>query len=276
MRKAGLAICGLLLATSFQGKALTKMCNGCSQLDMEGLASESLFEMRQYGPLYVADIRNGLVRKYYYYNNVTEDWDPEFDPFDQWATETPVEPNIAEGIAHVSGMIMAAGQEVIHVNPGMPDMPSDVFQLINESHFDDDINHYVNLVTDAAWHNQARDYLNGITGNFFNPAALLITIKFVMTDGSFVVLQWDKIQQKFVRVEGTERDKNGNQVPLTVAEVNNQIYVFLEGEGNNLNDMWQHILAMGVPVVDGRDGLNHYRTTMDCSSGTCIVTTTIY
>lgn len=276
VRKASLVICGLLLATSFQGKAVTKMCNGCSQNDMEGLASESLFEMRQYGPLYVTDIRNGVVRKYYYNNNVTEDWDPEFDPFNEWASETTVETNIAQGIAKVSGMIMAAGQEVIHVNPGMPNMPSDVFQLIRESHFNDDVNNYINIVTDAAWYNSAVNTLESITGDYFNPVALVISIKFVMADGSFVYLKWDKVKKEFVRDEGTERDESGNKVPLTVAEVTNQTYVFSDGAGDNLYDMWQHLLSMGVPVVDGRGGLDNYRTTMDCSSGRCIVTTTIY
>ena len=274
MGKVLVAIFALLLGSSFEANAITKNCNFCTQLQMDILASDSAPEMAQWGPLYVVDATNGIVRKYGYYSEWTGNED---DPYITWIDTMPVETNIAQGIAGVGGMIHAAGQVEIIANPNADWLPSDVYQAIRESHFQDDINNYIRLFTDADKHNQARVALNAITGNFFNPASVLISIKFVMKDGSYFLLTWDATQNQFTRVEGTERDSSGNKVPLTPAQIAAQTYVFpnasIGGTSNGSDDfydMWQQLQHMGVTVVDGSYGQTvTYKLVMTCTPTVC-------
>lgn len=274
MRKVILGICSVLLASSFQANAITKTCDGCSQAQFDAMAQNSLDEMRWEGILYLVDARNGNVRKYVYTNTCTGN--PE-DPCNVWAEGIPVEPHIAQGIAHVGGLIRAASQEVVHLNPDMPNMPSDVYQAVRESHFDDDVQNYINMVSNAAWHNQARDYLSQMTGDYFNPGGALITIKFVYPDGGYYIMAWDRLQEKMVRIEGTERDSSGNKVPLKRQDVVNQTYVFpnaaLGGTTNGSDDfidLYRMLQSMNVPIQDGTYGqATTYKLVMVCTDTFC-------
>lgn len=274
MRKIVGAVGSLLMAMSFQASATTVNCFSCTNLEVWTIANDAWSSLAQNGPMYIVDARNGVVRKFQYRSEWTGNED---DPYNAWIEEAPVEQNIVDGIAYAGGLIRAAGVEVIHADPNHPNLPSDVYQLIQESHFEDDINTFINMRTDANQHNMARSWLNGITNAFFSGIWVQIAVKFVMKDGSYVWLKFDNTHQKWVREEGTERDRNGNKVPLNINQIANQTYVFPDasigagGEGSEaFFDMMHQLQNMGVTVVDASYGQSvTYKLSMSCTPTTC-------
>ncbi|GAA5077177.1 hypothetical protein [Lysobacter panacisoli] len=280
MRKMLIAAGGMLMAMSFQASAITKACYGCNSEQMADLAYHSTKEMLQQGPLYVVDLRNGVVRKYIYMNNWTPEWNPEFDPFEEWAAEVGVEAHISAAVSEVGGWMRAASEEVLHIPPNDPSLPSDIFQAIAESHFDSQINGFINNNSTADYWNEAYDRLERISGDYFNPSALHIYVRVYFSDGTNGLYRRDKVTKKWERIEGTERDSHGNKIPLSKIQAVAQVYVFETGmrepiggnANDDLNDMMEHLSRMGVPIIDARGGASTGRTVMICYENYCSIT----
>jgi hypothetical protein len=263
MKKLLLAVGGALLSLSFQAQASTVACDNCSAAQMGAVAYERSAHIAQYGPLYVVDLRNGVVRKYGYFTNWHAGMDPEVDQFLDWIDEMPVEQHIAQGVAEVGGHMRAASStEYVHVGDNPPSwMPTDVFDAMTQSHFSDDITYWINTHSSADEWSAAAAKLGTIGGGWFDPSGLAVTVILGWRDGSKATYKWDHNQQAWIRVENTARDGNGNLIPEARAQVAAQEYVFPNaGEGgstegaDNFYDMWQYLTRLGVPVRDARTG----------------------
>jgi len=122
---------------------------------MDSLAASSLSQYR-YGPLYVADLRGGVVRKYYRMSNEGPNFDPEYDVLEVWAQEVTPEVGVS-GHMQQAGILARQLVEQVVVNPNRPDLPSDAQQALSRTDMDDDMDAYIKSMTDAA-------ALNGVVG----------------------------------------------------------------------------------------------------------------
>lgn len=275
VRKEIILAAGLLLASSFKANASTVNCFDCNALQMGQVANDHWSTLAQTGPMYIVDARNGVVRKFQY----RMEWSGnEDDPANSWIEEAPVPQNIIDGIAYAGSLIRAASVDVVNANPSLPELPEDVYQAIAESRFDDVISAYINNHTNAAKHNDARTWLDQLRADFFNPTAVMISIKFIMKDGSYFYLNQDKTTGKWTRVEGTERDSSGNKVPLTREQAVAKKYVFQNAwiggttDGSeDFYDLSRHLENMGVRIVNGTYGQSvTYILVMTCTPTDCM------
>lgn len=277
MKKWIVIVGSMLLATSLQAQALTKLCFSCSATEMNQMAWDSVTEMASGGPLYTVDLRNGIVRKYEYRNNVTGDWNPEFDPFEQWAEEVAVEPNISAGVSEVGGYMRAASTENIILPDGTPGMPGDVFDAVQHSSFDDDVAYFIDTTSARSWFNRASDALQIIQGTFFNPNAIKVYVKISWQDGTNAMYGWDPIQKTWVRIPNTARDGRGNLIPELPEQVAGKKYTFpnavIPGSdaADDYHDMWDHIRNLGIKVIDATDGVGSCGYRMTCTPDGCHV-----
>lgn len=277
MKKFIMIAGSMLLATSLQAQALTKLCVNCSAEEMNQLAWDSVTEMASGGPLYAVDLRNGVVRKYEYRNNVTGDWNPEVDPFEQWAEEVVVEPNISAGVAEVGGYMRAASTENIILPRNTPGMPSDVFDAMQHSSYDDDIAYWIDTNSARSYFNRAADALQLIRNLFFDPNAIRVYVKLFWEDGSNAMYGWDSIQKTWVRMPNTARDGRKNLIPERPEQVKGQKYDFpnavIPGSdaADDYHDMWDHIKNMDIDVIDATGGLGACGYTMTCTPDACHV-----
>ncbi len=259
---------------SMQAQAIGKYCFGCSAAEMNQLAWESVTEMASQGPLYALDLRNGVVRKYEYRNNVTGSWNPEFDPFEQWAEEVPVESNVAAGVADVGNYMRAASHESIILPPNTPGMPSDVYEAITTSSYDDDIAYWINLNSTGDFYNRAADALQLIS-TWFGSEGLRVYVKFQWQDGSSAMYGWDSVQKTWVRIPNTARDGRKNLIPESKEQLSSKTYLFPNATvggsdaADDFYDMWNYIKGMEVPVIDGTGGLGGYGYKMVCTPDRC-------
>jgi len=248
---------------------------------MYQMSLESVEEMRGSGtdsrePLYLVALRNGVVRKYEYRNNIGPDWGPGQELF-EWTVEAEVEPHIAAGIAEVGGQMRAASStESLILPPNTPGMPSDVFEAMKQSSFDDDISYWIKLNTHANFFNRAADALKGISGRFFDPETLLrVYMKLQWPDGSSALYGWDSNQKTWVRLENTARDGRGNLIPENRSQIDGKQYNFPGAAepgspaADDFTDMWNHLRSMDVPINDARGGLGGYGYYMTCTPGSC-------
>lgn len=174
----------------------------------------------------------------------------------------------------------AASQEVLHIPPNDPNMPSDIFQAIGESRFDNGMSGFINNNSTASYWNEAYDRLERISGDYFNPSALHIYVRVYFPDGTNALYRRDKVTKEWVRIEGTERDSHGNKIPLSKIEAVAQVYIFAtdmrepiaSNANDDLNDMMEHLSRMGVSIIDMRGGAGTGRTTMICYESYCSVT----
>lgn len=266
---------GVILSCSLQAQAITKPCDGCSADQMYEMAFDSLSEMRIHGPLYVADLRRGMVRKYEYRNNIGSGWSPG-NEVEEWAEETAVESNISAGVSEVGGLIRAASStERIVIPPNTLGMPEDVFEAIRQSSFDDDIAYWINLKTTADFFNRASDALQAISGTWFNPGSLRVHVQVQWSNGSSALYKWDSTLKTWVRVENTARDGRGNLIPESKGQVDGKQYNFPNAAetgspaADDFYDMLRHFQGLGIQIVDGRGGLGGYGYFMTCTPSAC-------
>jgi hypothetical protein len=279
MSKFSIAVLGVffgLVGAVSEAKAITTQCDGCTEAQMQDIAWSRLYEMRSNGPLYVVDLYGGITRKYLFATDWGPESNPETDPYNIWAEEASVEPAIQSMVQQVGVHLRAmAATQTIYVNPS-PEMPSDVFQAINQSSWDYELDVYIRSMTNAEDRNQAIDLLSTFTGggSFFNVQNLYVSIKLYWSDGSSSLFAWDSQTQSFKRQPGTERDGEGNEVPQTPQATVGETYTY-ENVAYDLNnqddfyDMWSRLLNMGVPVVDMRGGMSGTFTAIFCTADGC-------
>lgn len=255
----GLKLFGIILGGlgfSQQAHAWTAQCNGCDEQAMIQFASENFQSLKQNGPVYVVDLKNGVVRQYAYFNNVTPEWNPEYDPYEEWFGEIPVESSITSGVQYASSIIRPMG-EVVIVNPNRPDLPADADNAMVRTDMDDDVDRYIKTMADQHRLNEFVAWADRFAGGpFFNPKALFVTITLVYQDGSRAIYRYDPETGTYKRMENTSRDGQGNLLPEKKEELVGKTYVF-EGSAagdsyatDDFYDMWERIRSMGVPVID--------------------------
>ena len=103
IRKFGLAFAALF--TMFAARSATTarvMCHSCTDQQIEAMAWEHLGPLRTYGPHYFVDLDRGVIRKYIYRDNMTPEFDPEYDAFEAWVELAPVEPQLITAVTGVT------------------------------------------------------------------------------------------------------------------------------------------------------------------------------
>lgn len=274
-------VLSLLIGAAFSSSpadALTRQCENCTVPQMDIVATENLYAMQYFGPLYIVNIEDGVARKYIFATDSTEETDPEFDPINVWAEPVPVEAEIATSIQQ-AGVLAQNMQDWVIRNPDRNDLPVDAHQALNQSNFDEEISNYLASMSSHHATNQIADLLLRIGPvPFFNPQELFVNIQFIYQDGSRATYAWNPVLEDYKRIPNTSRDSNGNLIPETSADIDaggiiNYVFDYEVPEHNqdDYDDMLGRLYNLGVPIqfVGSSTGSGYY--TMTCAGGICTV-----
>lgn len=239
-----------------QAYAVTRQCDRCTPQQMEAVAYNSLGEMAQWGPLYVVDLRGGVVRKYIYMTDWTPETDPETDPINVWPQEVAVEPHIVAGVQEGHTYAKASAEQII-VNTDAPGLPKDAYQALQRTDMDGAIDQYIKTMSTSHRLNEFAAWADRFAGGpYFNPKALLVAMVLRYQDGSQAVLYYDVETGTYKRKPDSSRDGSGNLIPEKKEQTVGITYAFPNSNVGNMNtledfvDLGNRLRAMGVPITD--------------------------
>lgn len=235
---------------SSNAQAAILYCFGCTPEQMANVAGEELLSKGIYEahpPAYVINWGNGTVRKYAFFSNWTEDWDPEFDILETWFSEVPVEDSVQQNVTR----IFSVAPTTRYVAYAFPGSAWDVVQSANADQ------QAVNWIHTQWIDSEARimDYLN----DFSFGLQVAYYIQVIFDDGSSAIYTFNEEVREWERRDGSAKDSNGNLIPEKrddYARGGTQIYEF---EGDGIGDAVQFYetarqwnIIIDVPPVANR------------------------
>lgn len=268
-----------LIFAAKSATANTLMCHSCTDLQMEGMAWEALGQMKMYGPHYIVNLDRGVVRKYIYRDNMTPEFDPEFDPFEAWVEIVPVEPQISTAIAGITQDMIALKREaadVLHI-PANSTLPADGYESVISSTKEQAL---VNYITE---HNKFQmifaNWFDQFDIPYFNEDYVWFPQPIEYASGDTAIYQYNKYAMKWERVPDSLTDAAGNKIPESAPEVGGNGYTEYEFPNTNdpqVNEAMTNLIdyagLTGHNVVDARGGVTaggFYVVT--CTETTCTI-----
>lgn len=277
-------VCCILLQLCFlsSAKAITVQCDGCSDWDMTVYATNEIYSLQMYGPLYIFDLQRGVVKKYAFFTDQTEDTDPEFDPINHWVGEISVEPQLRDAIlqAHqIQLEFQAAGLSEYPI-PLDPTLPRDAGEALDNPYLEDNIATYISQNNNIRTFTQRlTDLMAPFAIPFFNPGDVRLPITLVYTNGDTAIYTYNKETGKYEYRPKSSRDFLGNIIPDVKEDVDGsgiREYTFGNIDDNPQNNeaydnMMDRISTMNVPIYNVSNPPRGASYFMTCAGDICTV-----
>lgn len=225
IRKFGTAFVALLLLLAAKSAtANTLMCHSCTDIQMWAMATEHLYYIQTNGPYHIVDLDRGVIHKYTYRNNITPEFNPEFDPFEQWTELAPVDPQLVAAVAGVQQEIVTMKREeadVLHI-PSNPNLPSDAYETLINSASEQAL---INYITEENKYSvMFNNWFDQFDIPFFNEDFIWYPQPIEYPSGDTAIYQYNTATMKWERAAGSLRDAAGNRIPETGPQVNGDGY----------------------------------------------------
>ena len=266
------AMCALLLSaqTTF---AATIRCDDCSMAMMQYSAESDAAKRNDYtSPVYVVNLTANAVIKYNISRTVKRS-SASGEPPEVVVTGTATAPE-----PEVAAFVDAAST-VMKTRVAMQgdQLPGSVYDHINQPAYDIGVSAYL----DNSFAGFVRGFfdfarpINPIA--WFKPDAVSVVSKITYADGSTATIAYDYKLKQWVRVPGSERDSQGNRVPITVQDFaggSTRTYVFTGSNSNqDLLNFLNRAVLLGVPITGALGGrVAHCTVGPGLSGVTCAFT----
>ncbi|WP_312320804.1 hypothetical protein [Stenotrophomonas sp.] len=270
----------LLLSLGVSGTTdASNFCENCTTQEMFNVGERATLKIawnRPHPPVYVTNFSSNTAVKVGYANNVDHNFDWEFDLFQAWGVNLPVESQVFDYVATVHAALpapialspnafMTGGTSGKQNRSGVPES---VYDSISTPSRDRAISSEIHKSA-ARVKQTALDWLkfnNPIPG--FNPNAHMPLVRANFADGTYAYYEWDIGTQLWKRKHGSARDVHDNIIPENVKDVageGHRIYEFVNG-GNTpaLAQFLYRLRELGVSV--GTAPGTGTRTRVACSS----------
>lgn len=270
----------LLLSLSISGTTnASNFCESCTTEEMFNVGQRATLKIawnRPHPPVYVTNFANNSVVKVGYANNVDHNFDWEFDLFQAWGVNLPVESQVLHYVSTVHAALpapitlvpsRAMGTEAA-TTQNSSGIPESVYDSISTPSHDAAISNEIDK-SGAIVKRTVVEWLkvnNPIPG--FNPNAHMPLVRANFGDGTHAYYEWDIRLDIWTRKPGSARDVHGNVIPESVKDVAGdglRNYEFVNG-GNTpaLAQFLYRLRDLGVSVGTG-PGVGP-RTRVACSS----------
>lgn len=261
-RNVGLAFAALFtLFAASSANANTVMCHSCTDPQMNAMAFDHLGRIRMYGPHYFVDLDRGVIRKYIYRDNMTPEFDPEYDAFEAWVELAPVEPQLVTAVTGATQeLVMMKGEarNVLTI-PSRPDLPSDGYESVMNTAMENALRNYI--TNNNKYYIMFASWFEPFDIPFFNESYMSYPQPIEYASGDTAVYRYNKDSMKWERVPNTLKDAAGNSIPETAVAVGGggyQEYDFPDtGDPQvleSMNNLIHYAGVSGYNVVDKTNG----------------------
>lgn len=230
--------------TAFSASAATVRCDNCSASQMEAAARARNV---LYEPTYVVDVPGNRVVKYF----LEQERDLIPGQIVTLVIDVPAEAEVA---AFVNEVHQASKNGEVSGQFWPDHLPRSVIDDMTDPAKHNNLQAYMI----GTWYDLSQRFLTFLQGanpvQGFNPSAFSLTLTVKYADGSKSTYRYDPASKKWERVKGSERDSNGNHVPLSASDFTGEggaerRFNFEGGNQQDLINFLQRASQHGIRII---------------------------
>jgi hypothetical protein len=267
-----------LTAATMSGANTAWHCEGCNADQITATAESAVMATKPYAA-YVVNVKDNVVGKYVYQDNMTSDFNPETDALTVWAMPLPVEAEVFQYVAFIHSKLGSVRNETLLFNPDgyvLPPLPcgntsceyvvpydypvpQSIWDLVGRPDLQNNLGRWVAEHPDSEIKNAIADVITflGPIGKFLlNPDALNLQMIVQMQDGSRITMRYDINTGKWRIIPETAEARNGTPIPFTRESMgpSGTEYHFGPDDIGDYDAFLRNAIRFGIPIVNGNGG----------------------